>query len=191
MAWKVDAIEQIQLRIQHRVGRPIFDFHTVDDRPSRVSWWWLPGRPGQPPRKPPQTSSSTAKKAANHARKSLAPRVSRNSPPNNANSRWSTVSRDLRGEPPQAGWVEFIALGNAPDRRVRRARRRVRRPLLPVGRNQRIGYTWRRGEHPTQLVARRGVHERRGSAERNYPLICVRWGPVRKLDSCCQGRLNG
>ena len=74
-----------------------------------------------------------------------------------------------------------------PDRRVRRPRRIVRRPLLLVGGNQRIGDLWRRGEHPTELVARRGVHERRRRAEGDDPLICVRWGPVRKLDSCCQG----
>ena len=78
-----------------------------------------------------------------------------------------------------------------PDRRICRACSRVRRPLLPVGGNQRIGYLWRRGEHPTELVARRGVHERRGSAERNYPLICVRWGPVRKSNFMLPGRLNG
>ena len=78
-----------------------------------------------------------------------------------------------------------------PDRRVRRARRRVRRPLLPVGGNQRIGHIWRRGEHATQLVASCRVHERSGRAERDDTLPRVRRGPVRKLDSCCRGRLNG
>jgi hypothetical protein len=47
-----------------------------------------------------------------------------------------------------------------------------------VGGNQRICYLWRRGEHPTELVARRGVHERRRRAEGDDALSPVRWRPA-------------
>ena len=47
-----------------------------------------------------------------------------------------------------------------------------------MGGDQRIGYLWRRGEHPTQLVARRGVYECRRRAEGYDPLICIRWRPA-------------
>ena len=54
-----------------------------------------------------------------------------------------------------------------------------------MGGNQRIRYIWRRGEHPTQLVARRGVYECRRGAERDDALPRVRWRPahgyIRKL----------
>ena len=79
-----------------------------------------------------------------------------------------------------------------PDRRICRACSRVR-VLGPSaqGLNQCIGYLWRRGEHPTELVARRRVYECRRGPERDDALPRVRWGPVRKSDFMLPGRLNG